>query len=98
VPVSRERLESLCPLFAPQAEVIADFKAKQRVEMHAAQEEIYSMLQRRPCTALEISETFNMHLNEVSKYLGKLLREKQIRAQVANTQLYYVADREEARS
>jgi predicted transcriptional regulator len=78
--------------------VIADFKAKQRVEMHAAQEEIYSMLQRRPCTALEISETFNMHLNEVSKYLGKLLREKQIRAQVANTQLYYVADREEARS
>jgi hypothetical protein len=39
-----------------------------------------------------------MHPNEVSKYLGKLLRGKHIRTQVANTQLYYVADREEARS
>ena len=97
VPVSRERLESLTPFFCPKAEVIAEFEAKQRVEMQAAQEEIYSMLQRRPCTALEISETFNMHVNEVSKYLGKLLREKQIRAQVANTQLYYLADSKDAR-
>jgi wyosine [tRNA(Phe)-imidazoG37] synthetase (radical SAM superfamily) len=88
VPISRERLESLCPLFAPQAEVIADFKAKQRVEMHAAQEEIYSMLQRRPCTAQEIAETFSMHPNEVSKYLGKLLSDQRVRAQVVNALLY----------
>jgi len=93
-PVSKERLESLCPLFTPQAEVIADFKAKQRVEMHAAQEEIYSMLQRRPCTAHEIAETFSMHPNEVSKYLGKLLKDKRIRSEVRNTLLYYVADSE----
>jgi wyosine [tRNA(Phe)-imidazoG37] synthetase (radical SAM superfamily) len=92
MPVSRERLESLCPLFYPKAEVIAEFEAKQRVEMQAAQEEIYSMLQRRPCTAQEIAETFTMHPNEVSKYLGKLLRENRIHAQVLNTLLYYVAD------
>jgi wyosine [tRNA(Phe)-imidazoG37] synthetase (radical SAM superfamily) len=97
VPVSRERMESLAPLFCPEAEVIAEFEAKQRVEMHAAQEEIYSMLQRRPCTAQEIAETFSMHPNEVSKYLGKLLRDKRIRLQVVNTLLYYVADSEEAR-
>lgn len=95
VPVSRERLEALCPLFYPQAEVIAEFEAKQRVEMHAAQEDIYSMLQRRPCTAQEIAETFSMHPNEVSKYLGKLLRDKRIRAQVANSLLYYLGDGEE---
>jgi wyosine [tRNA(Phe)-imidazoG37] synthetase (radical SAM superfamily) len=92
VPVSRERLESLTSLFCPKAEVIAEFEAKQRVEIHAAQEEIYSMLQRRPCTAQEIAETFSMHPNEVSKYLGKLLRDKRIRTQVRNTLLYYVAD------
>jgi wyosine [tRNA(Phe)-imidazoG37] synthetase (radical SAM superfamily) len=97
VPVSRERLESLTSLFCPKGEVIAEFEAKQRVEIQAAQEEIYSMLQRRPCTAQEIEETFSMHPNEVSKYLGKLLRDKRIRAQVLNTLLYYVADREEAR-
>jgi wyosine [tRNA(Phe)-imidazoG37] synthetase (radical SAM superfamily) len=96
-PVSRERLESLTPLFCPRAEVIAEFEAKQRVEMQAAQEEIYSMLQRRPCTDHEIAETFSMHPNEVSKYLGKLLREKRIRAQVRNTLLYYVADSEAGR-
>lgn len=95
MPVPRERLESLCPLFHPKAEVIAEFEAKQKVEMHAAQEEIHSMLQRRPCTAQEIAETFSMHPNEVSKYLGKLLREKRIRAQVANSLLYYVAESEE---
>lgn len=61
-------------------------------EIHAAQEEIYDMLKRRPCTAQEIAETFSMHLNEVSKYLGKLLRDKQIRARVVNTLLYYVED------
>jgi len=94
VPVSRDRLKSLSPLFCPKAEVIAEFEAKQRTEMHAAQEEIYSMLQRRPCTAQEIAETFSMHPNEVSKYLGKFLRDKRIRAQVANSLLYYVADNE----
>jgi wyosine [tRNA(Phe)-imidazoG37] synthetase (radical SAM superfamily) len=94
VPVSRERMESLAPLFCPKAEVITEIETKQRTEMHAAQEEIYSMLQRRPCTAQEIADTFSMHPNEVSKYLGKLLRDKRIRAQVANSLLYYVADNE----
>jgi len=97
VPVSRERLESLTSLFCPKAEVIAEFEAKQRVEVQAAQEEIYSMLQRRPCTAQDIAETFSMHPNELSKYLGKLLRDKRIRAQVRNTLLYYVADSKDAR-
>jgi wyosine [tRNA(Phe)-imidazoG37] synthetase (radical SAM superfamily) len=97
VPVSRERLESLTSLFYPKAEVIAEFEAKKKVEVHAAQEEIHSMLQRRPCTAQEIADTFSMHPNEVSKYLGKLLRDKRIRAQVRNTLLYYVADSEAGR-
>jgi transcription initiation factor IIE alpha subunit len=63
--------------------------------MHAAHEEIYAMLQRRPCTAQEIAETFSMHLNEVSKYLGKLLRENRIRARVVNKRLHYVVDSQE---
>ena len=92
VPLSQERLEALTPLFCPRAEVIAEFETKQRVEIRVAQEEIYAMLQRRPCTAQDIAETFSMHPNEVSKYLGKLLREKHIRAQVVNTLLYYLAE------
>ncbi len=94
-PLSRERLASLCNLFQPPAEVIAEYKDKGGFEIQANQEEIISMLQRRPCTAQEIAETFSMHLNEVSKYLGKLLTDKRIRAQVMNTLLYYLADRKE---
>jgi predicted ArsR family transcriptional regulator len=54
------------------------------------------MLQRRPCTAQDIGKAFNMHPNEVSKHLGKLLEDKRIRAQVANHQLYYLAGGGEA--
>jgi wyosine [tRNA(Phe)-imidazoG37] synthetase (radical SAM superfamily) len=96
VPLSPERLEALTPLFCPKAEVIAEFETKQRVELRVAQEEIYAMLQRRPCTAQDIAETFSMHPNEVSKYLGKLLREKRIRGQVVNFLLYYVAESKDA--
>lgn len=96
VPLSQDRMEALTPLFCPTAEVIAEFETKQRVELRAAQEEIYAMLQRRPCTAQDIAETFSMHPNEVSKYLGKLLREKRIRTQVVKALLYYLAeDRDE---
>jgi wyosine [tRNA(Phe)-imidazoG37] synthetase (radical SAM superfamily) len=94
-PLSRERLASLCHLFRPPAEVIAEFEAKQGVEIHATQEEIYSMLQRRPCTAQEVAKTFSMHQNEVSKYLGQLLREKRIQARRMNALLYYLADSHE---
>ncbi len=91
MPVSQKCLESLSALFCPEAEVIAEFDPKQGIVMHAAQEDIYSMLQRRPCTAQDIAETFGMHLNEVSKYLGKLQRDKRIRTQTVKAMTYYVA-------
>lgn len=97
-PVCKERLASLAYLFCPEAEVVAEFAPKLKVEMRADQEGIYTMLQRRPCTAQEIAETFSMHPNEVSKYLGTLLGDKRIRAQVASSLLYYVADGEDLHS
>jgi wyosine [tRNA(Phe)-imidazoG37] synthetase (radical SAM superfamily) len=96
VSVSKDRLERLSPLFSPKAEVIAEFDPKQGLVIQAALEEIYAMLERRPCTAQEIAESFGMHPNEVSKYLGKLLRENRIRPRVVNTLLYYVADDRES--
>jgi DNA-binding transcriptional regulator GbsR (MarR family) len=49
------------------------------------------MLQRRPCTAQQIADIFGMHLNEVSKYLGKLMRADQVRAQREKATVYYTA-------
>ena len=90
-PLSRERLETLTGLFDPVAEVIAEFKTTQAGPIQANQKTIFSMLQRRPCTSNQIADTFGMHLNEVSKYLGNLTRTKQIRTERKDGEVYYAA-------
>ncbi len=93
--LSRERMEALTHLFYPTAEVIAEFSAKHANHIQTNQETIFSMLQRRPCTADQIAEIFGMHLNEVSKYLGNLMRTNQIRTERKNLAVYYAAKNRE---
>ncbi|MBW2065090.1 MAG: hypothetical protein JRJ03_09170, partial [Deltaproteobacteria bacterium] len=94
-PLSRERLASLCHLFRPRAEVIAEYKDKGDLEIQANQEAIISMLERRPCTAKDIARAFGMHFGEASKYLGNLLRQGQIRIERTGDSLYFIATRKE---
>jgi wyosine [tRNA(Phe)-imidazoG37] synthetase (radical SAM superfamily) len=90
-PLSRERMASLCNLFHPPAEVIAEYKDKGGLDIQVNQKAIISMLKRRPCTAEEIAWASGMHLNEVSKYLGNLLRQGRIRSERSSGSLYFVA-------
>jgi wyosine [tRNA(Phe)-imidazoG37] synthetase (radical SAM superfamily) len=90
-PLSREQMEELPQLFQPRAEVIADFKAKHSERVEANQETIFSMLQRRPCTAAQIADVFDMHLNEVSKYIGMLMKNDKIDMEIKNSTVYYEA-------
>ncbi|MBW1804205.1 MAG: radical SAM protein [Deltaproteobacteria bacterium] len=94
-PLSKEWLSSLCHLFRPAAEVIAEFSTEKNLKLQANKETVLAMLQRRPCTADQIAEGFGMHLNEVSKYLGNLLRTGQIREERKNNAVYYAAARTE---
>jgi wyosine [tRNA(Phe)-imidazoG37] synthetase (radical SAM superfamily) len=89
--LSEDRMEALSDLFYPPAEIIGEFKSKHSNHIRADQEMILSMLQRRPCTADQISDVFDMHLNEVSKYLGKLIRTGQIRSELKKRAIYYLA-------
>jgi wyosine [tRNA(Phe)-imidazoG37] synthetase (radical SAM superfamily) len=89
--LSEKRMEALTNLFHPPAEIIAEFKAKHSSHVRANQETILSMLQRRPCTADQIADVFHMHLNEVSKYLGKLIRTGQIHSELKKRDVYYLA-------
>ena len=91
LPVTKKQLVSLSRLFHPTAEVIAEFKAKKGARIGANKEMILSMLRRRPCTAHQIAAAFGMHLNEVSKYLGNLLKTDQIRTERKNSNIYYRA-------
>ena len=87
--VPKEQIISLCPLFCPTAEVIADFNAERDIELKVNKETVLAMLRRRPCTARQIAEVFGMHLNEVSKYLGNLKQAGQIREEWKNGDIYY---------
>lgn len=89
--LSKERMEGLIPLFHPTAHIIEEFKAKHGEHMQANRETIFSILQRRPCTADQIADIFDMHLNEVSKYLGDLIRTNQIRTKRKGISIYYAA-------
>lgn len=90
-PLSNEHMEELTHLFHPRAEVIAEFKAKNSEHVEANQETIFSMLQRRPCTADQIADVFDLHLNEVSKYIGILMRSDQIHVERKSPMVYYAA-------
>jgi wyosine [tRNA(Phe)-imidazoG37] synthetase (radical SAM superfamily) len=86
-----ECMEALTNLFHPTAEIIAEFNTIHAKSIQANQDTILSMLRRRPCSAKDIADVFHMHLNEVSKYLGKLIRTNQIRSDLKNGALYYSA-------
>ncbi|MCF7854650.1 MAG: radical SAM protein [Candidatus Pacebacteria bacterium] len=90
-PLSRERMEQLTDLFHPPAKIIAEFPLDKSAHIAATEETIMEMLQRRPCTARQIADVFGMHLNEVSKYLGKLSRSGRIGTRSMHDDTYYAA-------
>jgi wyosine [tRNA(Phe)-imidazoG37] synthetase (radical SAM superfamily) len=74
LPLTRAEMEALTERFRPAATVIAEFSADRSSGVAANESTILAMLRRRPCTARQVAEVFGMHLNEVSKYIGKLSR------------------------
>ncbi len=86
---SQQNLLRLSGLFKPTAEVIAEFGTDKHVEIQVNEDAILEMLNRRPCTSVQIAEVFGMHLNEVAKYVGKLLRSGKIMAVTRNEQTYF---------
>jgi len=97
-PLSRGQMEELAGLFQPAAEIIGEFSTSHEEPVKAKEDEIFSMIERRPCTAEQIADVFGMHINEVSKYLGKLVRTDRVRAEHKRSAVYYEAVRTEERS
>lgn len=90
-PVNPERLAELAELFRPRAEVIADFTARPGSGVAVNETAILEMLRRRPCTAQQIADVFGMHLNEVAKYTGHLLKTGQIQAMRRAGETFFAA-------
>jgi wyosine [tRNA(Phe)-imidazoG37] synthetase (radical SAM superfamily) len=90
VAVAEDKMAELAGLFEPSAEVIAEFRSDCPV-IEVNEIDIVEMLRRRPCTAVQIADAFGMHPNEVSKYIGKLLRKKTICSEGKGIDAYYTA-------
>ena len=90
-PVTEARLLKLAEFFGSKAEVIANSSQNLGTEIQANKETILEMLKRRPCTALHISEAFSLHANEVSKYLGQLVRSGHVQVERTAHEVYYTA-------
>lgn len=88
-PMSKQKLEDLSTCFDPPAEVIAEFSLDYMPSATANEDTVLSMLQRRPCTTKEISEVLGLHINEVSKYIGKLERTNRIQTKPIGHKVYY---------
>jgi wyosine [tRNA(Phe)-imidazoG37] synthetase (radical SAM superfamily) len=86
-----ERMKELIHLFDPPAEIIPECNINSAREIQTNEDSILAMLQRRPSTMKQIEQTFGVHINEVSKYLGNLLRNDYIRVQCKNAEIYYLA-------
>ncbi|MGD9976222.1 MAG: radical SAM protein, partial [Desulfatirhabdiaceae bacterium] len=87
--VSMKQMEALAGLFDPPARIAAVFSSERSKTIKANEETILAMLRRRPCTIKHIQTAFGMHINEVSKYLGVLMKKEEINADSKNQEVYY---------
>lgn len=90
--VAGDKLSELCRLFGDNAEVIADFNSATSPKVKADEAAIFEMLQRRPCTAKQIADVFGMHLNEVAKFTGMLLKAGKIASIDRGGDIYYLVE------
>jgi wyosine [tRNA(Phe)-imidazoG37] synthetase (radical SAM superfamily) len=82
-------LEKFSSLFDPPARIAAESGCRRSKALTADSSAILAMLRRRPCTNEQIQAAFGLHINEVSKTLGLLIRNRLIRTIVKHNDIYY---------
>ena len=91
-PVPKKQLEAIAAQLYEKAEVIADYKdVHKEKDFTARQEDILTLLQRRPCSIEDIAAGLGLHRTEGVKYIEELSSEGKIEAKPQNQQLYYKA-------
>ncbi|MBW2020665.1 MAG: radical SAM protein [Deltaproteobacteria bacterium] len=88
--VSSEGMARFCKILGKEAEVIAPFRGSEKHERRAnVEEDLLSLLARRPCTLDDISSGLTVHKNEVLKYLEPLVRNHTIDMVKKGSVVYY---------
>jgi wyosine [tRNA(Phe)-imidazoG37] synthetase (radical SAM superfamily) len=89
-PLTLPQLEEIRERLGEKAEIISEFAAPLGEELNSVKDtEILNLIKRRPCTAEDISKALGLHLNEVVKFLEKLLKEGGVHYRMYEHRGYY---------
>ena len=89
-PLTLAQLEEIKERLGEKVEIISEFAAPLGGELNSVKDtEILNLIKRRPCTAEDISKVLGLHLNEVVKYLEKLLQEGGVHYRMYEHRGYY---------
>jgi wyosine [tRNA(Phe)-imidazoG37] synthetase (radical SAM superfamily) len=88
--VNKNKLNEIASKFERPVLVIADVEISHAGGQRGCINDIMDMLARRPCTADDVALSFNLHINEVLKYLEVLKSEGKIRTEEIKGKNYYL--------
>ena len=92
LPLNAEEMQRIKEKIGEKAEVIAHFdRKKEKLYKGDVENEILAMLQRRPCTVLDISSALSLHINEVIKYIEQMQKNNSIKSISQQDEIYYQA-------
>ncbi len=89
--LSFERLEEITKTFIPQAEVIVSKREMRKKNRPVSEEEIISLLKRRPCPSEEIAEALGFDYKDTLLALQRLIQQGFIYTKVHEHRVFYYA-------
>lgn len=90
--VPQKQLEAIAKKLYKNSEVIADYKdVHKQHDFIARRDDVFALLERRPCTIEDIVAGIGLHRNEVVKYVQELCSEGKIEVSTKCNRLYYKA-------
>jgi wyosine [tRNA(Phe)-imidazoG37] synthetase (radical SAM superfamily) len=90
--IDPERMDEICRLMGPRAEMIADYEARHMPGGAACRrDDVLATLERRPCTVDDVAAGLGIHRNEVIKHLTSLLNAGSIARRRRGDDEYYEA-------
>jgi wyosine [tRNA(Phe)-imidazoG37] synthetase (radical SAM superfamily) len=88
--LSGERLLEIKEFFGDNCEIIAEFERKeQKAYLEDVENEILTLISRRPVTSEDISSSLGFHINEVLKYVESLQEDKKITSRIHQGKRYF---------
>jgi len=89
-PLTLSQLEEIRERLGDKAEIISEFVFPLGEELDSVKNvEIISLIKRRPCTTEDISKALGLRIDEVVKYLEKLLKEGVVHYRMYEHRGYY---------